>query len=83
LSTIASLRAICRVVLFSVLVLPNLLLLPVKIVYLLLLPLPLLLCVMQLANLRSYTAAREISESALQLPNVYLGFVILFQLEHR
>jgi hypothetical protein len=83
LSTIASLRAICRVALFSVLVLPNLLLLPVKIVYLLLLPLPLLRCAMQLVNLRSYIAAKEISESALQLPNVYLGFVILFQLGHR
>jgi hypothetical protein len=38
---------------------------------------------MQRVNLRSYTAAKEISESALQLPNVYLGFVILFQLGHR
>jgi hypothetical protein len=38
---------------------------------------------MQLANLRSYTAAKEISESVLPLPNVYLGSATLFQLEHR
>jgi hypothetical protein len=38
---------------------------------------------MQLANLRSYTAAKEISESVSPLPNVYLGFATLFQLEHR
>jgi hypothetical protein len=64
-------------------VLLNSQLLPVKIVYLPLLPQHLLRFAMQLANLRSYTAAKEISESVLPLPNVYLGSATLFQLEHR
>jgi hypothetical protein len=55
----------------------------VKIVYLPQPLQPLPRFAMQRVNLRSYTVAKEISESALQLPNVYLGFVILFQLEHR
>jgi hypothetical protein len=38
---------------------------------------------MQLANLRSYTAAKAISESASLLPNVYLDFVTLFRLALR
>jgi hypothetical protein len=55
----------------------------VKIVYLPQPPQPLPHYVMQLANLRSYTAAKAISESASLLPNVYLDFVTLFRLGHR
>jgi hypothetical protein len=38
---------------------------------------------MQPVNLHSYIAAKEISESASLLLNVYLDFATLFQLEHR
>jgi hypothetical protein len=40
-------------------------------------------CAMQLVNPHSYTAAKAISASVLQLRNVYLGYVILYQLAHR
>jgi hypothetical protein len=55
----------------------------VKIAYWLLLPLRWPHCVMQLVNLRSYIAAKAISGSVLQLRNVYLVYVILYQLAHR
>jgi hypothetical protein len=54
----------------------------VKIAYWPLLPRPLLPYAMQLVNLRSYIAAKAISASALQLLNVYLVYVILYQLAH-
>jgi hypothetical protein len=38
------------------------------------------LCVMPPENLRSYTAAKEISASALLSLNVYQGYVTQFQL---
>jgi hypothetical protein len=38
---------------------------------------------MQQVNPRSYTAAKEISESVLQLLNVYQAYAILFRLAHR
>jgi hypothetical protein len=56
---------------------------PVKIVYLPPLPQHLLRCAMQQANLRSYTVAKEIFVSVLQLQNVYLGFATQYQLAHR
>jgi hypothetical protein len=58
-------------------------LLQVKIAYWPLLLQRLLRCAMQLANLRSCTAAKEISESASLLLNVYLVYATLFQLAHR
>jgi hypothetical protein len=61
----------------------NLPLLPVKIVCLPLLLQLLPRCAMQPVNLRSYIAAKEISESALLWPNVYQVYVTLFRLAHR
>jgi hypothetical protein len=55
----------------------------VKIVCSLPLPQPLPHFAMQLVNLRSYTAAKEISESVLPLPNDYQDFATQCQLEHR
>jgi hypothetical protein len=55
----------------------------VKIAYWLLLPQHSRRCAMQLVNPLSCTAAKEISESASLLLNVYLDFATLFQLEHR
>jgi hypothetical protein len=55
----------------------------VKIVYLPQPLQPLPRYAMQPVSLRSYTVAKEISESVSPLPNVYLGFAILFQLGHR
>jgi hypothetical protein len=55
----------------------------VKIVYVPPLPQPLLRYVMQPVNLHSYIAAKEISESVLQLQNVYQDFATQCQLEHR
>jgi hypothetical protein len=57
--------------------------LPVKIACLPPLLQLLLPCAMQLANLPSYIAAKEISESASLLPNVYQVFEILFRLAQR
>jgi hypothetical protein len=57
----------------------NSLLLPAKIDLLPQQPLHLLLFAMQLVNQRSYTAVKEISESVLQLQNVYLDFATLYQ----
>jgi hypothetical protein len=37
---------------------------------------------MQLANLHSFIAAKEISVSVLLLPNVFQDYVTLFQLAH-
>jgi hypothetical protein len=83
LSTIALLRAICRVVLYLAHVLQNSPLLQAKIVYLPPLLQRLLRCAMQRVNLRSYIVAKEISVSVSLLPNVYLGFATLCQLAHR
>jgi hypothetical protein len=58
-------------------------LLQVKIAYWPLLLQRLLRCAMQLANLRSYIVAKEISVYVLQLLNVYLVYATLFQLAHR
>jgi hypothetical protein len=58
----------------------NLVLQLVKIAYLPLLPQHLPHCVMQLAKVRSCTAAKEIFESVLQLLNVYQVCATLFQL---
>jgi hypothetical protein len=55
----------------------------VKIAYWPLLPQHSRRCAMQLVNPLSCTAAKEISESASLLLNVYLDFATLFQLEHR
>jgi hypothetical protein len=83
LSTIALLLAICKVASFLVHVHLNSQPLQVKIAYWPLLPQHLLRYVMQPVNLRSCTAAKEISESVLQLLNVSLVFATLFQLAHR
>jgi hypothetical protein len=83
LSTIALLRAICRVVLYLAHVPQNSPLLQVKIAYWPLLLQRLLRCAMQLANLRSYIVAKEISVYVLQLLNVYLVYATLCQLAHR
>jgi hypothetical protein len=64
-------------------VLQNSPLLQVKIAYWPLLLQRLLRCAMQLANLRSYIVAKEISVYVLQLLNVYLVYATLFQLAHR
>jgi hypothetical protein len=64
-------------------VLQNSPLLQVKIAYWPLLLQHLLRCAMQLANLRSYIVAKEISVYVLQLLNVYLVYATLFQLAHR
>jgi hypothetical protein len=63
-------------------VLQNLQQLPVKIASLLLLPQPLPPFAMQRVNLRSYTAVREISASALQLLNDFQVYVTLSLLVH-
>jgi hypothetical protein len=57
--------------------------LQVKIVYLPLLVQHLPLSVMQQVNPLSSTAAREISESASQLPSVYQVYAIQFRSVHR
>jgi hypothetical protein len=55
----------------------------VKIVYWPLLPQLLLRCAMQQVNPPSSTVAKEISESASQLPNAYRAYAILSPLAHR
>jgi hypothetical protein len=79
LNITASLRAIYKVASSSVHVRLNYRLLLAKIVYLLLLPQRLPRCAMQQVNLRSFIAAKEISESALQLLSVYQVYAIQFR----
>jgi hypothetical protein len=55
----------------------------VKIAYWPLLPQHSRRCAMQLANLHSYIAAKEISESVLLLQNAYLDFATPCRLAHR
>jgi hypothetical protein len=82
LSTIDLFLVISTVVSLLALAHQNLLLQPVKIASSQLLVQRWPLFAMQLVNQHSFTAVKEISESASQLLNVYLDFATLFQSVH-